>query len=43
LRFDLIFKLDHCGNTAFAKPNLTLQDQQQSDQEGWPKTVFHEH
>jgi hypothetical protein len=43
LLFDFIFKLDDSGNAAFAKPNLSLQDQQQGDQDGWQKAVFHVH
>ena len=43
LNLNFIFQLNDGGNTAFAQPNLTLQDQQQGDQDGWQKTVVHEH
>jgi hypothetical protein len=43
LLFDFFLKLDQSWNTAFAKPNLSLQDQQQGDQDSWQKAVFHEH
>jgi hypothetical protein len=35
LFFNFVLKVDDRGHTAFAKPNLSLQYKQQSDQGGW--------
>jgi hypothetical protein len=32
---NFVLKVDDRGHTAFAKPNLPLQNKQQGDQGGW--------
>ena len=43
LFLNLVFQFNDRGDTAFAQPNLTLQDQQQGDQSSWQKAVVHKH